>query len=187
MASATNTVADVGRAPDNDQRCFKINRRNFSGHYDITTTDGKHLFYIDTWSFSSGKPDLTMHEGPPNKSPVVAVSHMPSLSLTYKIGLGDPNRLASMDWEEIGKEHLTKSGWRWTTTVLEGANRETKLSLEWKRTAKMAVDGMAIRFMSSRNYKLQDTDTNDILAVFTSDRDYRKCGVLQVKKVSCGR
>ncbi|GJN72232.1 hypothetical protein PLICBS_006304 [Purpureocillium lilacinum] len=158
------------------QKQFKIGRKNMSGHYDVESTDGRHLYYVDMWSLGSGKPDLTMHDGPDNKSPIVAVCHMPALSNSFKMGLGDLSRLDAMVWEELAKERLTKAGWRWATDLPDG----TRANLIWKRTKCAAVDGMTVPSMSSRNFKLQDVQTSEVLAVFTSQRTYRTCGVLQV-------
>ncbi|OAQ73486.1 hypothetical protein VFPPC_01184 [Pochonia chlamydosporia 170] len=187
MASNTSEIdMNNGDVAHTHARYFRINRRNFSGHYDVEEMDGTHLFYVDMWSLGSGKPDLTLHQGPDNKSPIVAVSHMPTLGSDYKIGIGDPNEPNSMQWDDLAKERLTQSGWRWIKTLTDGERAGSTLNLMWKRTKKVTVDGMTVQSMSSRNYKLQDSDTGSILAVFTGDRTYRRCGVLQLN-VSYGR
>ncbi|KAK4073056.1 hypothetical protein Purlil1_13169 [Purpureocillium lilacinum] len=170
----TTTVVADAMVP----RQFKINRKNFSRHYDIETTDGRHMYYVDMRTFGFRNPDLTLHEGPDNKAPVVAVCHMPALSNSFKIGVGDPSssRLDAMLWENLAKESLTKSGWRWSADMPDG----TRAGLVWKRTKSSTVEGMAMPSISSRNFKLQDVATGEILAVFTSKRTYKTCGILQV-------
>ncbi|KAJ6442278.1 putative amidohydrolase protein [Purpureocillium lavendulum] len=166
-------VGDGAMAP----KQFKIDRKNFGGHYDVRSTTDEQLYFVDMWSFGSGKPDLTLHDGPDNKAPIVAVCHMPALSNSFKIGLGDPVRLDAMVWEDLAKERLTQAGWRWATELLD---KGTRTDLVWKRTKSAAVEGMTVPSMSSRNFKLQEAQKTDVLAVFTSERTYRTCGVLQV-------
>lgn len=170
---ATDTSSSVA-AP----RQFKINRSPLNRHYDIHSSDGQHLFHVDQSSFTRNKPDLALHRGPDARAPVVAVSHMPRLSGDFKIGLGDPEQPGAVCWEDMTKENLMATEHRWAMTL--AGDPGARKHLVWKRTRSVAVDGSSVSFMSPRNYKLLDAGTNEVVAVFTSDRGYKTCGVLQI-------
>ena len=50
----------------------------------------------------------------------------------------------------------------------------------WKRTRHVGVDESKPR-LSSRNFKLVDERTNEVVAVFTSDLSLNKCGRMQIR------
>ena len=191
-------------------RQFQVNRTSFTRHYDVSSTDGQQAFYIDISSFTPSKPDLTVHEGKTSGGNVVAVAHMPKFSGDFKIGLGDPSGragdgggagggaggLAATRWEDMTKENLRHSEHRWAMTLGagndDGGGRrgQTRREFAWKRTRKVGADGASVSSLSGRNLKLVEVghgggrgaeeDGGKVLAVFTSERGFSSCGVLQI-------
>lgn len=166
-------------------RQFKINRTSFTRHYDIQDGAGHQLYYVDQSAFTKDKPDLTFHEGRDANGPVVAVTHMPKFSFDCKIGLGDPSKPDSITWEDLTRESVKASEHRWGMNFLNSENPAAnppsgKKSFVWKRTHKIGVDGGSPSSMTMRNFKLLDLETDELLAIFTSDRGFSTCGVLQI-------
>ncbi|KAI8675255.1 hypothetical protein NCS57_00425900 [Fusarium keratoplasticum] len=162
-------------------RRFQIDRGAFSKHYDVKSTSGDASFYVDVSSFTPGKPDLTVHRGASKIGPVVAACHLPKFSGDLKIGLAGPAGPDSMAWEDITRESVLKaSEYRWQTAIPDIATSENRI-LFWKRTHSVGVSGMSPSSLSVRNFKLVDGQTDEILAVFTSDRTLSGCGVLEIR------
>lgn len=159
---------------------YRINRNSFGDHYDIESAEGQPVYYVEQWKFRSQSPDLTLHRGSDKSGPIVAVSHMPYWSNSFKVGLGDPSDPGSMLWEQMGKNGFTNKGSPWAADIVAQPNEKKRLNLNWKTTKSVAAEGMKVPWSSSRNYKLINEDTKDVIAVFTSDRSYKKCGVLQI-------
>lgn len=172
------TTSEVARSGTTKQ--YRLNRDSFGDHYDVESMAGETLYYAEQWKFRSHKPDLTLHRGSGKNSPTVAVSHMPYLSNSFKIGFGDPSQPASMQWEEMAKNGFSNKGHQWAIDVSSGGDQTRRLKLNWKTTKSVGVEGMKVPWSSSRNYKLINEETQKIIAIFTSDRSYKKCGVLQI-------
>jgi hypothetical protein len=164
-------------------RQFKINRTSFTRHYEVDDANGHRLYHVDQSLFTKNKPDLTFHEGSDAKGPIVAVSHMPKLSFNCKVGVGDPSSPDSVEWEDLTRESVKASEFRWAISLPESTSRGTpsgRRSFVWKRTHKVGVDGGSVSSVTMRNYKLLDAETEELAAVFTSDRGFSTCGVLQI-------
>ncbi|PHH71907.1 hypothetical protein CDD82_6278 [Ophiocordyceps australis] len=163
------------------ERQFVITRNLWclSRHYNVESPHGNNLYYVERSVCRPGKPDLTLHLGPDKTAPVAAVCHMPRLSGNLKIGLGDPSRPEAMQWEDMIKQTLTASEYRWTMADLPRTTTAAP-RFAWKRTHSVGADGVSVSSLSSRNYKLIDLDTGERAAVFTSDRTWSRCGVLQI-------
>ncbi len=159
---------------------YCINRNSFGNHYDVESIEGEALYYAEQMRLSSQKPDLRLHRGGDKSGPIVAVSHMPYLSTSFKVGIGDPDGSGSMLWEEVRKPGFSSRGNRWAADVVMERNETKRMNLNWKTTASVGADGMTVPWSSSRNFKLVNDDTNEVIAIFTSDRSYKKCGVLQI-------
>lgn len=150
-------------------------------HYDVADSTGAH-YYVDQSLFTSGKPDLTFHEGTTDKGPIVSVVHMPKMSFDCKVGLGDPAQPDSVRWEDLTRETVRASEHRWSMQLPDGSRK----NLVWKRTHNVGADGESVSSFTNRNYKLLDAETEELLAVFTSDRGVTTCGTLQIN-VQYGR
>ncbi|OAQ62179.1 hypothetical protein VFPPC_14167 [Pochonia chlamydosporia 170] len=163
-------------------RQFKVNRTSFARHYDIHDISGNQLYYVDQSLFTKDKPDLTFHEGKDTNGPIVAVSHMPKFSFDCKVGLGDPSK-TSVKWEELTRESVKASEYQWSMTLPEASGQGVpsgRRKFVWKRTHNVGVEGGSPSSLTLRNYKLLDVETGQLMAVFTSDRGFTTCGVLQI-------
>lgn len=160
-------------------RQFHVCKTSFQRHYTITTLDDQPLVYGEISSFTH-KPDLILRTGGSKDGPVVAMCKFPKFSSVLKVGLGDPDTHPTSHWEDMTKETVRGSEYRWAMDLYNGSGTlEERKGFVWKRTKHVTADGVTASKMSSRNYKLQDEE-GQLLAVFTSDRTYRKCGKLQV-------
>lgn len=114
---------------------------------------------------------------------MVAVSKFLKFSGDFKLGLGDPNDVNQVQWEDMTKESALHSKYRLEMTVpchQEPSHVERRPFL-WKRTHHVKVDDATPMMWSARNYKLVDEVTGELLAVFTRERSFSKCGTLQIK------
>lgn len=167
-------------SPDSSRR-FQIDRGTFSKHYDVRPISGDASFFVDVSSFTPGKPDLTLHRGTDKTGPVVAACHLHKSSGDLKIGLAGSDGPDSMAWEEITRGPILKAPeYRWQPAIPDIATSEDRVLL-WKRTRSVGVSGMSPSSLSVRNFKLVDGQTDEILAVFTSDRTLSGCGVLEIR------
>lgn len=172
-------------------RVFKIARPLFKHRYDAQPTDGGASLYVHMRPVTNNRPDLTLHGGPDATSPVVAVCHMPHFSQHFKIGLGDPSAAAgAARWEDMNKANVsgTRHCWAVDLPAPEASGDIARRRFVWKRTRKVAVEGMRTSGLSPRNWKLLEDLTGDgegegaVLAVFTSDLSRGKAGALQVNE-----
>lgn len=160
---------------------FEINKDLFSHHYDINKEDGAPLHYVDLSVFSRNKPDLILHNGPSASAPVIAEAHIERFSGHFKIGVGDPARPDAVQWEELHREKVDASEYRFSTDL----GSDERRNFVWKRTRSVGVDGRQPSALSSRNWKLLN-EAGELLAVFSSTHAISKCGTLQIN-VDYGR
>lgn len=174
--------AEVDVAPPHTARIFQVNKKAFRHFYTINSASDQPLFYVDLSAFTPNKPELILHAGPTPNTPVTGVCHMLKFSGDFKIGLGDPARPDAVVWEDLTKEGIRASKYRWQTSVpgATSGSGDGPRALLWKRTRKVGVDDVAVSLLSMRNHKLVDERTGELLAVFTSDRGLSKCGKLQL-------
>ncbi|KAL4890293.1 hypothetical protein BDV59DRAFT_96004 [Aspergillus ambiguus] len=160
-------------------RQYFVHKSCFQRHYTVTSVDDQPLLYGEISSFTH-KPDLILHAGSDKHGPVIAMCKFPKFSSVLKVGLGGPDNVCATKWEDMTKENVGGSEYRWSTT-LRGFpdSSERRKQLVWKRTQHVTADGVKASRLSSRNYKLLD-EAGHILAVFTSNRTYKKCGKLQL-------
>ncbi|KAJ5084337.1 hypothetical protein NUU61_008916 [Penicillium alfredii] len=166
---------------ESSSRLYHVYKTSFQRHYDIKSDD-QPLCHGEVSLFTPNKPDLILHAGANNQAPVVAVCKFLKLSGSYKLGLGDPDDLHNVQWEDMTRENTLGSKYRFEMTLPSlGDGPGERRSFWWKRTRTVAVDGAAPpKWWSDRNYKLVDEQTEQVLAVFTSERTYHKCGKIQV-------
>ncbi|KAB8227438.1 uncharacterized protein BDW43DRAFT_304600 [Aspergillus alliaceus] len=153
----------------------------FHHDYTVLSTDKTPLFYIDNSSFTPKKPDLTFHAGNDKNAPVVGVSKFLHFSRHMKLGLGDPQNINTVEWEDLVSQNLKHNKYRWQMTV-RGVSGAERRAFMWKRTHSVAVEGSSASIWSSRNFKLVDEQTEQIVAIFTSSafKSVKKSGKLQI-------
>ncbi|UNI20481.1 hypothetical protein JDV02_006562 [Purpureocillium takamizusanense] len=114
---------------------------------------------------------------------------------------------ATTRWEDMTKEDVRHSRHRWAMTLGgDGGDesggggqrrRRERREFMWKRTRRVAAEGTSVSSLSGRNLKLvevhgsgggggggsngeEEGEREEVLAVFTSDRGFSSCGVLQI-------
>jgi hypothetical protein len=164
----------------------------------VTDNEESALFYhARTATFTINKPNVILHAGAaPNEygkindsDPVVAVCYMPTLTHSFKIGLGD-SEAAVVQWEDMKAPTPFRNGYHWEIHDAESGSGRKRLV--WKRTKSVKVDGEGGQGKGRQGWKLMDaeaTQDDKVLAVFTGGtiRDkWTDVGTLQLD-VGCGR
>ncbi|CAL5867730.1 uncharacterized protein PFLUO_LOCUS1949 [Penicillium psychrofluorescens] len=165
-------------------RIYPISKSSFRRHYEIKSPDNRTLFYADVSSLTRNKPDITLHAGSDTSAPIVAVSQFLKLSHNYKLGLGNPDDPGNMQWEDMRRESIRGNKHRIEMNIRDSSSPDTptqRRSFLWKRTRHVMVEDSTRRWGSVRNYKLVDERSDQVVAVFTSERTYSKCGKIQIK------
>lgn len=180
---AGSVASDPPIETSGPSRSYDVSKPLFHRHYDINSADGTPLFYADISLFTRNKPDLTLHAGASSQARIVAVSQFLKFSGDYKLGLGDPDNMSSVQWEDMTKETILSSRYRFEMAVpyepsqAPGARR----SFLWKRTRSVGVDGSAPSKWTTQNYKLLDERSEQVLAVFSGTNIPGKCGKIQIR------
>lgn len=182
-SSRTGSTASAPPTDSISARVFQITKRLMARHYDINAPDDRPLFYGDISLFTPSKPDLTLHVGGSNKGPVVAVSNFLKLSGNYKLGVGNPDDMSSVQWEDMTKELLHKPKYRLETTIPRGSDQShvERRTLLWKRTRSVGVEGETPSRLTARNYKLVDERNGQVLAVFSGGKRPGRGGKLEIR------
>lgn len=164
-----------------NSRLYHVYHTMFHHDYTVLSTDKTPLFYIDNSSFTPKKPDLTFHAGIDKNAPVVGVSKFLHFSRHMKLGLGDPQNINTVEWEDLVSQNFKHNKYRWQMTV-RGVSGAERRAFMWKRTHSVAVEGSSASIWSSRNFKLVDEKTGQIVAIFTSSafKSVKKSGKLQI-------
>ncbi|OQE01629.1 hypothetical protein PENVUL_c042G04303 [Penicillium vulpinum] len=145
---------------DGSSRVYNIVNRLFHRHYDINSADDQPLFYGEISMFTPNKPDVILHADTSTRAPIVAISKFLKSSGDYKIGIGNPDDINTVQWEDMTKELIHKPKYR-----LEMTNG--RRSFLWKRTRTIGVGNSAPSQWTGWNYKLVDEHTEQVLAVFS--------------------
>ncbi|KAH6889463.1 hypothetical protein B0T10DRAFT_460125 [Thelonectria olida] len=166
-------------------RQFQVDRHIISrpNRYDIAEIGGDTAFYINVNVIKRKKPSLVLHAGPSIEAPIAAVCHFIKLGGHFKVGFGDPEKVDSVEWDDMTRQNVTATEYRWETALAngQGETQGERRTLTWKRTQSVSAEGLTVSAMPGRNYKLVDEKTGEILAVFTSKRTIRNCGTLEVR------
>ncbi|KAJ5992906.1 hypothetical protein N7451_008630 [Penicillium sp. IBT 35674x] len=161
---------------------YIIYRKRWKRHYEVKSAAGQLLYFGEVSSFKHAKPDLTLHRGSAD-APVVAASKLLKLSGDFKLALGDPDDVNNVQWEDMTRESWMHQTYRFEVNT-SSQSRDThgqRRALLWKRTRSVGVDGSSPSW-NSRNFKLVDELSGDLVAVFTSKRSIGQCGRLQIKE-----
>ncbi|CAI7652095.1 unnamed protein product [Penicillium manginii] len=164
---------DLGGQPPS--RLYHISRPAFHRHYEIKSPDEHLLFYGNISVFGFKKPELTLHAGTSDTAPTVAACKFVKFSGSFKLALGDPSDVNTVQWEDMTRDSapVLHSRYRFEMTVPDKtrAGYNERRAFLWKRTHNEAVGGSAPLKMSMRNFKLVDERSGQVVA----------CGVLEVK------
>ncbi|KAL3432493.1 hypothetical protein BDV09DRAFT_174059 [Aspergillus tetrazonus] len=163
-------------------RLYHIYHTPIRYDYRVSDADKNHLYYVYNSQLTPHKADLTVHTGEDSNAPVAGVCKFLHFSRHCKIGLGDPQQAGTIVWEDLHCQNLTMTKYRWPMSVPLADGRLERRWFLWKRTHSVGADGDSPSAFSSRNYKLEDELTGQIVAVFTSSsyKSMRKNGKLQV-------
>lgn len=181
-SSRAGSTAPAPAIDNGPSRVYNITNRLFHRHYDINSADDQPLFYGEVSVFTLNKPDLTLHAGTSSQAPIVAVSKFRKSSGGYKIGIGNPDDVNAVQWEDMTKELIHKPKYRFEMTVQCGSDQTQsgRRSFLWKRTRTVGVEDSAPSKWTARNYKLVDEHTEHVLAVFSGAKLGRG-GKLQIR------
>ncbi|KAJ5350513.1 hypothetical protein N7541_008240 [Penicillium brevicompactum] len=182
-SSRTGSAASAPPDYNVPARVFQITKRLMERHYDINASDGTTLFYGDISLFTPSKPDLTLHAGGSTRGPVVAVSNFLKLSGNYKLGVGNPDDMSNVQWEDMTKELLHKPKYRLETTIPSDPDQVhgERRTLLWKRTRSIGVEGETPSRLTIRNYKLVDERNGQVLAVFSGGKRPGRGGKIEIR------
>ncbi|KAK2853307.1 hypothetical protein FQN49_005198 [Arthroderma sp. PD_2] len=167
----TQLSAPGNLGPDDGHRIFDVYNTTSFTNYKISQPDDKAtLYYVRASSFTPGKPDITFHVGE-RGGPIVGVSKFLMFSSQSKVGLGDPADTLSVVWEDLIKESIDHSKYRFEMTVAG-----TRRSFLWKRTRSIGVEGSVPNKLSESNFKLLDERTGELLGIYSTS------GIMSIKK-----
>ncbi|KAJ5948422.1 hypothetical protein N7454_001729 [Penicillium verhagenii] len=168
----------------NSSHVYVIYRKRWKRHYEVKSAANQLLYFGEVSNFIHAKPDLTLHRGASANAPVVAASRLGRLSGHFKLALGDPDDVNNVQWEDMTRESWIHQSYRFEVNVPnrhEGAHEHHRRTFLWKRTRSVGV-GDTTPPWSSRNFKLVDEKSGDLVAVFTNKRSIGQCGRLQIKE-----
>jgi hypothetical protein len=163
-------------------RLFHVYNRRRRSDFAIFTAEKTPLAYVRCSSFTIGKPDLTYHAGENEEGPITAVCKFVNFSRHCKIGLGradDPN----IAWEDLTRHKLT-THYRFEITLQDnGSGLPRRKAFVWKRTNSVGIGEDKPSKLSSRNFKLQDGETGNVIAVYLSAgaKSWKKSGKFQIE------
>ncbi|KAJ5550694.1 hypothetical protein N7535_001365 [Penicillium sp. DV-2018c] len=183
---STHSESEASEPPIDENgpsRVYNITKPMLRRHYDIKSTDDKPLFYGEVSELTPNKPDLILHAGASIEAPVVAVSKFQKMSGGCKLGLGNPDDINSMKWEDMTREVIYKSKYRIELSIQDQSARVEgeRRSFLWKRTRNVGVEDSSPSRWTTQNYKLVDEKTQQVEAVFTGTKRPGKVGKLQIR------
>lgn len=171
--------------PPQPSRLYRIYRPAFHRHYEIKSSEDHLLFYGNVSVFGFKKPEVTLHAGSSDTAPVVAACKFVKFSRGFKLALGDPDDVNTVQWEDMTRDSAlglhSKHRFEMTVPDKTKAGYNERRAFLWKRTHNEAVEGRSPLKASMRNLKLVDESTGLVVAVFNSEISFSRCGVLEVK------
>lgn len=143
------------------------------------------IFYVENSTLSPKKPDVLLFQGSAKQGcPITAVARWKSmLSKTVDFGIGDPGahfeNAPSIPWETMTAEKSLKMNDH-RFNIPGDISAKTYM---WRRTHNEGVD-KEHNSLSSNNFKLLDTETDEILATFANNRykSWKKFGKLTFRR-----
>lgn len=157
-------------------RLFHVYHRRRKNDFAISTAEKAPLAYVRCSTFTIGKPDLTYHAGETEDAPITAVCKFINFSRHCKVGLGNPND-PNVAWEDLMRHKLT-THYRFEITLNSGERR----AFVWKRTNSVGIGEEKPSKIGSKNFKLQDERTAELVAVYLNNgtKSWKKSGKFQI-------
>lgn len=168
-------------AETSTSRTFQVYKPAFRRHYEIKSANDNPLYHVDISAFTPNKPDLTLHAGTSTSAPKIAASKFLKLSGDCKLALGDPDDITNTQWEDMTKESAIHSKYRFEMTIPTASGHGERRVFFWKRTHKVMVDDAKAFPLSMRSFKLIDERSEQVVAVFSRERSFTKCGTMQIR------
>lgn len=167
---------------------YIITKPAFKGHYNVASEDGDTVYFVDIKTkIKPSKPRFTFHSGKDTQAPIFAVLHFQPPTVDMKVGLGDINDVAAVEWEDLSclnKATHAKYSWSVDLPAEDAANGEVesrrRRTFTWTRTRSHGVDGTKPTGATNRHWKLAEEGNEELLAIFTGDAKIGKCGTLAV-------
>lgn len=129
---------------------YNITSTTYRHNYDVTSTDGKHLFHGFNAVFAIGKPSLTLFASTDTSGPVVGIAkntHFSSPSLDF--GLVDQSQPDQIAWES-----MVNTDWKSVKYVFRMDLGDGKaLRLTWRKKGK--------------KFEMVENETEEVLAVYS--------------------
>jgi hypothetical protein len=175
--------------PTSSSRLFHVYYNTCRRNLTITAEDKTPVFFVKNRSLISGKNDVIFHAGQHESDPTVAVCKFRAFSADSKVGLGNPDEPSRMVWEDMTKETWNHSKYRWEMTIYPSTTDKTAVTSHgerkgfvWKRTHSVGIGDSMPRWLSARNFKLEDESTRKIIAVYSDNgaKSFNKCGKFQI-------
>ncbi|OGE47211.1 hypothetical protein PENARI_c055G03588 [Penicillium arizonense] len=157
-------------------RLFHVYHRRRKLDFAIFTAEKVPLAYVRCSTFTVGKPDLTYHAGETEDAPITAVCKFINFSRHCKVGLGNPND-PNVAWEDLTRHKLT-THYRFEIALNSGERR----AFVWKRTNSVGIGEEKPSKIGSKNFKLQDERTAELVAVYLNNgtKSWKKSGKFQI-------
>jgi hypothetical protein len=174
---------------DEASRVFDISETNLISKTTYTLTiDGTAAYFFESPQLQPGKPDLTLYAGAEGAGgAVLGVATFITLSSLTKLGLGDPAQPAQMVWEDMTKERINYSIYRWETTVQDnggGGGGTRRRAFLWKRTHSVSAGKIRPSKLDSQCFKLVDEVSGELFASFGHHewKSMTKTGQFEIRK-----
>lgn len=179
--SVASSYEEVYGAPSGSSRILGVYHTRSHNSLRVKTADKAPLYYVDNSSFKIGTPDVTLHVGEEKTGPIKAACKFVNFSSGSKMCLGNPNETNAI-WEDLTKESHDHSKYRWEMSVDSHGYGGARKGFLWKRTRTVGVEDSKPGAVSSRNFKLVDEVTGEILAVFANNgpKSFSKLGKFEV-------
>lgn len=152
---------------------FHVTRESPGHNYSVVTDDdqgGKHQFYIENDPSATEKSDLTFYDGADSNGPVIGLSNFLRGSANCDVALVDEQ--LREDWVSV-----TKKGFMSMKYTFQIPVRGEPGSFAWKKTHSMGSGSTPRGSM-----KLVDEPSQDVVAVFSSDRFSMVTGRLDMRE-----
>lgn len=180
-------------------KTYVISRRGLKTDMQIVHVQNElevSSYYASVKAWKLNTPDVTLHAGADTAAEIVGVAYF-RYSWDIMLGLGDPlDDPSSVTWEALHRQALLKNKWTFEFDDSPGRNvatprlgTPTRRHFIWQRTNDAADGVEGISRMSMRNFRLNDQDTGDVVAVFLASNltSLRKKGELRIfRELSIG-
>lgn len=140
---------------------FHVTEESLGHHYNVIAADdagGKHQFFIENSPSASKKPDLTIYDGADGQGQVIGICKFHRFSSNCDVKLVDEH-VDTDGWKSITKKGIVSPSFAFQIPM-----HGQVTNLAWKKTRSLG-DGSS----PYGNLKLVNEQSDDVLAVFSSD------------------